>query len=727
MIRAGLVSLLIGLLLAADASGSAQPRLKIGIALGGGGARGLAHVGALKVLDEEGIPVDVVTGTSMGSIVGGLYAVGYSPAQLESIVVSVDWATVFDDRASRRDIAVERKRYDARYNLSLPVRDWSVSLPAGVVAGQRVGMLLAETTAPAHSVKDFAKLPRPFACVAADLESGEAVVLKHGDLADAIRASMAIPTVFTPVTIDNHLLVDGGAVRNLPVEDARALGADIVLAIDVSDSALGRDQLTDVLSIMNQTIGMGMEKAAAGQRALADIVVRPSLPGISTLGFTDVTLIMERGAEAMRRRLPELRALLASKGVSVSPARQTPLTVSDSVTIASVAVEGGTSMSQRTVISDLGFEAPARVSREDLRGAVNRVYGLQFFEHVDYRLRPAEGGYELTLRCMERAGNTFRLGVRLDDYERATAVVGLLFEHVGREQAFLAIDLRLGRDAGLEAAYAIPLGLTPGIGVRVDAAGWQFDRDLFLDDGIIRVVSTRTALGGMTVGSLFTRRLSGGVGVRGEVGSSKLLDEPDIAAVEKKLFVADLFLWYDGYDRVPFPTSGAQLGAIVDRSLATNEEISSITRWFVSASGILPIAHRVGLQGAAAFGLLTGATPPPDYLFTLGGVRTPFAFPYSRISRTTVVGLRAFELSGRQIQMLQGGVHWWLGETVVMGAQANLAAASDKDYIDVGRMQYEWGVGITGGAITLLGPLQLTVMTGSRNDFLIYVSFGYDF
>ncbi len=721
------VTMLASILLAGFLSAVAQPRPKVGIALGGGGARGLAHVGVLKVLEEEGIPVDVVAGTSMGSIVGGLYAAGYTPAQLESIVVSVDWATVFDDAASRRDIAVERKRYDARYNVTLPVQDWSISLPAGVVAGQRVGLLLAETTAPAHGVRDFTDLPRPFACVAADLESGEAVVLNSGDLADAIRASMAIPTIFTPRTIGDRLLVDGGAVRNLPVQDARALGADIVLAIDVSDSVLGRDQLTDLLSVMDQTIGMAIEKASAEQRRLADLVVRPSLSGFSTLGFSDVTLIMERGAEAMRRQLPEVRALLASRGIPASEAKHPPLALADTITVISVSVEGPTSMMQRTILSDLGFDAPARISRKELRSVVDRVYGLQFFEQVDYRLAPAGDGYAMTVRCLERVGNRFLLGVRLDSYERATAVVGFLLEHVAREQAFLAVELRLGRDAGLEAAYAIPLGLNPGMGARVDAAVWQFDRDAFLDDGSIRVLRTRTALGGVTVGSLFTRRLSGGVGARGEVGSSKPLDEPDLAAVEKKLFVADLFLWYDGYDRMPFPTSGMQLAAVFDRTLATNDGISAMTRWFVSASGVLPIARRVALQGAAGIGLLSGSAPSPDYQFTLGGVRTPFAFPYSRMSRTTVVGLREFELSGRQIQMLQGGMDYWLGAGVVVGARANVAAASDSDDLDPARMQYEWGVGITGGALTILGPLQLTLMTGSRNGFLVYASFGYDF
>ncbi len=718
---------LVGFLVIVLAAAVGQPRPKLGLALGGGGARGLAHVGALKVLEEEGVVVDVVTGTSMGSIVGGLYAVGYSAAQLESIVVSVDWDVVFDDRASRRDIAMERKRYESRYNISLPVRDWEISLPAGVVAGQRVGLLLTETTAPAHHIRDFTRLQVPFTCVAADIERGEAVVLKEGDLADAIRASMAIPTVFTPVMIGDRLLVDGGAVRNLPVQDAKALGADVVIAIDVSDSSLGRDRLTDVLTIMNQTMGMGIERASAEQRALADLVVRPSMPGVSTLGFTDVALIMQRGAEAMRRQMPELRALLASKGIPTAPRRRRGIAGTDSITVTSVRVEGGTGVMQRTVRSSLAFAVPGRVSREDLRSTVDRLYGMQFFEHVDYRLVPSGDGYALTLRCTEGVGNRFRIGVRLDNYERAAAVIGTLFENVGSEQAFVAVDLRLGRDVGIEATYAIPLGLSPGIGVRVEAAGLEFNRDVFFDDGSIRVLRTRTVLGGVTVGSLFTRRMSGGAGIRAEWGSSKPVDAPDVASVDKRLMMADVFVSYDGYDRVPFPLTGGQLVAVVDRSLATNDELSLLTRWFVSGSGVLPVSRRLALQGAAAVGLLTGDTPAREYLFTLGGVRVPFAYPYNRMSRTSVMGFRAFELSGRQIQMAQGGVNYWLGETVMVGVQGNVASASDSESIDFAHTQYEWGAGVTGGALTLLGPVQLTIMIGSKNGFLVYASFGYDF
>lgn len=718
---------LTGLLVVVLASAAGQPRPKLGLALGGGGARGLAHVGALKVLEEEGVSVDVVTGTSMGSVVGGLYAVGYSAAQLESIVVSVDWDVVFDDRASRRDVAMERKRFENRYNISLPLQDWEVSLPAGVVAGQRVGLLLTETTAPAHSVTDFTRLPIPFACVAADLERGEAVVLKNGDLGDAIRASMAIPTVFTPVMIDGRILVDGGAVRNLPVQDAKALGADLVVAIDVSDSALGRDQLTDVLTIMNQAIGMGIERTSADQRALAALVVRPSMPGVSILGFTDVALIMERGAEAMRRQMPELRALLASKGIPIASRKRSGIATADTIMVTSVSVQGGAGMMRRTMLSSLVFDVPGRVSRNDLRSTVDRLYGMQFFEHVDYRLVPSGDGYALTLRCTEGVGNRFRVGVRLDSYERAAAVLGALFENAGSEQAFVAVDLRLGRDIGIEAAYAIPLGVSPGIGIRVEAAGLEFDRDVFFDDGSIRVLRARTVLAGVTAGSLFTRRLSGGAGIRAEWGSSKPVDAPDIAAVDKQLAMADLFVSYDGYDRVPFPSAGGHLVAVVDRSLATNDELSPLTRWFVSASGVLPVSHTLALQGAAAMGLLTGDNPAREYLFTLGGVRVPFAYPYHRLSRTTVMGFRAFELSGRQVQMAQGGVNYWLGETVMVGVQGNVASASDSEGIDFARTQYEWGAGVTGGALTLLGPVQLTLMTGSKNSFLVYASFGYDF
>src|SRR5437868_12108829 len=208
---------------------------KIGIALSGGAARGLAHIGVLKVLERAGIPVDVITGTSMGSVVGGLYAVGYSAAQLDTIVRAQDWFRLLSDPVDRRDLPIGRKVAADRLLLALPIYQGGVHLPRGVVPGQRIWELLTRLTWSAHGVRDFRALPIPFAAVATDLETSRAVVLDHGFLPDAIRASMALPSVFSPVDLGATAVIDGGVVRNLPAQDARALGADVLICSDVTD------------------------------------------------------------------------------------------------------------------------------------------------------------------------------------------------------------------------------------------------------------------------------------------------------------------------------------------------------------------------------------------------------------------------------------------------------------------------------------------------------------
>lgn len=219
----------------ADTAGDASQRPRVGLVLGGGGARGGAHIGVLKELERMRIPVDAIAGTSMGAIVGGLYATGMSAAELESLIGSLDWAGALTDKPDRADLSFRRKQDDAQVpvDFELGLRGASLVLPKGVVQGQKLDLLLRELTLGVSHVHDFDELPIPFRAIASDIEKGEIYVMERGDLARAIRASMSVPAVFTPVRIDGRLLVDGGLVGNLPVDVMQAMGVDIVIAVDV--------------------------------------------------------------------------------------------------------------------------------------------------------------------------------------------------------------------------------------------------------------------------------------------------------------------------------------------------------------------------------------------------------------------------------------------------------------------------------------------------------------
>ena len=271
---------------APEAEKSRRP--KIGVVFGGGGAKGAAHIGVLKVLEEQKIPVDYIAGTSMGAIVGALYASGLSAGELEKVITSIDWKDVFKGDPDRRDIDYRRKREDYQnLRLTVGMRDGKVVLPKGLVKDQKVNVLFETLMLHTSEIEDFDKLPIPYRAVAADLETGEMVILKGGRLADAARASMSVPGAFPPIELNGRLLIDGGIVRNLPIDIVREMGAEIIICIDVDKPLTTRDELGGSFSILNQMIDIMMKKNVREQ--------------IKTLGPQDVYINPELGRTRLRR------------------------------------------------------------------------------------------------------------------------------------------------------------------------------------------------------------------------------------------------------------------------------------------------------------------------------------------------------------------------------------------------------------------------------------------
>jgi len=307
---------LVGILAAHTPAQEMPPRPRVGLAFSGGGAKGFAHIGVLKVLEELGLPIDCITGTSMGSVIGGLYAIGYTTDSLTALARRKDWPQFFNDAATRRDLPMEEKLWDGRYFATFPIRKGNVQLPGGLVAGQKISALLSRLTWSVHHLTDFRELPIPFACVATDLETGEAVTLDHGFLPEAIRASIAIPTVFTPVKLNNRLLVDGGLTRNLPAVDVRQLGADIVIGVDVGAPLSSEEKLNSFFSIIDQISSFRAAEINTVQRQSCDILITPELTGLTAGSFDRADTLIKRGEMAARRLLPRLRArgLIANAG-----------------------------------------------------------------------------------------------------------------------------------------------------------------------------------------------------------------------------------------------------------------------------------------------------------------------------------------------------------------------------------------------------------------------------
>ena len=477
----------------ANAASPVQPEPDcVGVVLGGGGARGIAHIGVLKVLERERIPVCAITGTSMGAIVGGLYATGYDAAELEKIVGSIDWADMFVDDPPRADLPMERKDEDFRHLLDLEIgyRDGRLGFPVGLVRGQKLMLLLRRLTLSTWRDKDFDALPIPFRAVSADIVTGDKVVFDDGDLAVAIRASMSVPGAFAPLKVDGKLLVDGGMAENVPIDEMRAMGVRRMVVVDVGSKLLGEKDLTNPAVILDQMITALMTEKT--ERSLAtlgadDVLIRPDLGDITSGQFNrtaEAVAVGERAAEAM---LPQLRRY------AVSPERHAALRARqhrrdfDPGLVALLEVEPGhTPSATRHVAWATESLVGKPFDVDDVEHAVSRAYGDGRFEQIGYRLVERNGLSGLEITPQQKPWTAFgRIGMQLDDNfngrNNYLLSAELTFNDVNRFGGKWRNLLQLGRVTGLRTEFMQPFGragafyLKPSLEIRADSLPLSVD------------------------------------------------------------------------------------------------------------------------------------------------------------------------------------------------------------------------------------------------------------
>ncbi len=721
---------LLGLLAALPASTEAQ---QVGLALSGGAARGLAHIGVLKVLADAGVPVDVVAGTSIGSVIGGLYAVGYTPAQLDSIVTSVDWSRLLTDPVDRRDLPVDRKHTEDHYVLTLPITRGSIKLPRSVVPGQRISQLLTRLTWSVHGVRDFRRLSMPFNAVATNLEKGTATVLDHGFLPDAIRASMALPSVFAPVEIDDSVLIDGGVIRNLPAQDARALGADVLICSDVTDPLAPRDSLRSLADVLLQAVSFRIWDSQAVERAQCDVVILPEVRGFSSAGFTRGRELIARGEAAARAALPRIDSVLArlSRPAPRRRVERPPLVEPESVLVTKVRFDSaGTRDAGRITPEFLGRVLGVRdqtwVTPHELDRRIDRLYATGLFESVRYRLDPTPGGgpgqRELTVLVRERSGGRFGVGLRYDSRYKASLLLSGAFGVPGFGSN-AQLDARLGQQirVGIGGSQTAGIGRPVALGARVDYVRSPFD----LYAAGHQVAEARVDLGAVTTSLSTSLGAAGLASVRLKAEHARWAESVsaiDTAAIQRTFYTTAAVLEADTYDRGLYPRRGVAFRAVSEWGNRLLGQGTAFSHQFADLQLYLPLLRTVSLWAGATLGA-TGGSPPPHYLFSLGGARPYYLFPDRDIAFS---GLNTQELRGRHLQKAELGMQWeflpdWFGRV-----GWNAGTVLDRWTWDPAR----WvdGVGVELGVKTFAGRLSLTATGNARSQWpKIDVDLGYPF
>ena len=726
MLRRLLVLALLPTLVAAAAA--AEPtRPRVGLVLGGGGALGMSHVGVLRVLEEQRIPIDCIAGTSMGSIIAGLYASGLSPDEIEAFLQGLDWREVMSDETPRRELFFRRKREDQRYLFEMGMTRGRPSMGTGMAAGQKLNNLLEMITLRSAAITNFDALPIPYRAVATDLQSGEPLVLSRGNLATAMRASMAVPGVFTAVEWEGRLVVDGGVVNNLPVDVARAMGAEVVIAVDVGAAGdqVDPESLKTLGGVLGRTYAIAQRPGQIEMFKRADIGIQPNLAGLTASQFERVAEFIPLGEQAARAQTGALARLSVDADQYARYLARQRLVPPAATPVHAVRIEGQQRVDEAVIRGRIRSQAGAPFDAEAVRRDLMRVYGVGEFQQVLFRLAPDDAGQPtLTYRVTEKPwGPTYlKYGLQLrSDFEQDAEwrmLINLTRMSLNRLGAEWRNEFQLGSTQALESEFYQPLDhrgflfLAPRVELR-DAT-----EDVYEGHDRVAEYDVQSRLFRFDLGVQLRQyaelRLGPYVGhgkARAETGAAGLpeLDE-DLAGWMATFTV-------DRQDRTLFAREGYYLqveGQFAREGLGGERDydrIAAVGRQHVSWGD-----HTVtlGLQGGSG----RGDELPSYAQFKLGG---PFVF----------AGLAEEQFRGDELAVASLGYRYRLKALPSPLGRAVYALTR----LDIGnvwadgedRDDLRTGVAVGLGADTALGPLYLAYGLADGGYDRIYFSLGTAF
>ena len=444
-------------------------RPKIGLTLSGGGAKGIAHIGILKAIDSAGLKVDYVTGTSMGSIIGGLYACGYSGDSIEKIFKTIDWDLLLTNAASLRALSIEEKDEYSKYAVELPWMNNAFRLPSGVLESEELWLRLSEYFFPVYATKDFNKFPRGFKCIATDVASGEGVVLDSGEVVSAIRSSMAIPTVFTAVDYNGRKFVDGGVVRNFPVRDVREMGANIVIGSNVAGGLLPKEKITNVFQVLLQVAFFREDEDAAREHKLCDIYVKHNLDEFNMGSFSSSEDIMKKGFAKGDSIYPRLKKIADSLNAvyGTEKTKKNILPDIDSVKITAYEIKGLHKTNESFFLHRTGFENNKWYTAADLSSGIRKAFGTRYYNKIIYSLQPLPDGTCKIIYEAEENPLTFaKLGIHYNSFSGVSLIANLTARDFFTPYSRSSVTANIGENLRIKAEHLQFFGKFKTISVK---------------------------------------------------------------------------------------------------------------------------------------------------------------------------------------------------------------------------------------------------------------------
>lgn len=608
--------------------GQEQSRPKIGLVLSGGGAKGLAHIGVLKVIDSLGIKVDYISGTSMGAVVGGLYASGYNAHQLDSIFSAIDVDALLQDYTPRESKSFYEKRNDEIYALTLPFNNFKLGLPSGLSKGIYNFNLLSRLTLHVSHIRDFKKLPIPFLCIATDLESGEQVILDSGVLAQSIIASGAIPTLYNPVEINGKLLIDGGVVNNYPVEELKERGVDFIIGVDVQEDLKARDQLNDVTAVLSQINNFSMIEKMDGKRNQTNIYIKPDTKGYSVVSFYEGKEIIKKGNEKAIELLNQLHPL-----VEINTSQISKVFHKDSLYLEEITFNKLENYTRAYILGKLKLRNKAKISYKQLEKGILNLNATQNFSVINYFFDPTENGKRLNLNLKENKNNTFlKFGLHFDDLFKSGVLVNFTKKKILIKNDVVSLDVMVGDNFRYNFDYYIDNGFYWSFGFNSKLNSFNRNISTDFENGIVLtnlgINSVNIDFTDVTnqayVQTIFAQKFSVGAGIEFKYLNieSQTLQNTTPVFDKSDYLSAFGYLKFDSFDQKYFPKKGWSFYGEMKSFLYSSDYTRQFERFSIAkadAGIVFEPLKKLSIKSQTEVGFAIGERTISFFDFVLGG------------------------------------------------------------------------------------------------------------
>lgn len=707
------------------------PRPKIGLVLSGGAARGLAHIGVLKALEEQGIKIDAIAGTSMGAVVGGLYASGYKIDELEKLALNIDWQAALSDAPPREDVPFRRKQDDRDFLVKQKLSfrdDGSLGLPLGVIQGQNLALLLESLLAHTSDTRDFDKLPIPFRAVATDIANGEKVVFRKGHLPQVIRASMSIPAVFAPVELDGRLLVDGGMTDNIPLDVAREMGVDIAIVVDIGTPLRNRKQLTTVVDVLNQSITLMTRRNSEEQLAALhadDVLIQPALAAFGVTDFGKAQEMIDAGyraTKALDARLAQLRpseSQDAELNAARSPGQRTPV-------ITAIRVENDSKVDDDVIRYYIRQPIGEPLDLGRLHSDMGTLYGLDYFEQVQYRVVHKGPDHTLVISARgKRSGTDYlRVGLNLSDDMRGDSAFNLGASYrvngINRLGAEWLTRAQIGDKQELYTEFYQPLDVGSRYFVAPYASFEAQNVDAVLDNDPIAQYRVERYGFGLNLG----RQIGNNGEVRFGVGEAwgkadVRIGDQDLPSESFNEGFYSLKYSYDSLDNVYYPHEGKDISLTLMQFEPSLGSDARYRQWDFKIDKAMSHGPDTLILGGRYGRTLDDANVVTSS-FLLGGARQLSGFREDAISGQNVSLMRAVyfrRLTPRSYLPLDFPLY--AGASLERGRAWNNDNEFDSGYINAASVFI--------GFDTPLGPLNFTYGLNDADEQAVYLNLGQTF